>query len=151
MAKIHAGNKNSMITTNFLDELTHKIVDCAVEVHKQLGAGLLEGVYHKCFVHELYLRNLQFVSQIMTPINYKGLIVDADLRLNVLIEDFIIVELKAVEEITSAHETQLLAYLKLLYLKRCLTFLFLLNKIFTYKTSFMKKYLLKNTIFSHPG
>ncbi len=103
-----------MITTNFLDELTHKIVGCAVEVHKQLGAGLLEGVYHKCFVHELYLRNLQFVSQIMTPINYKGLILDADLRLNVLIEDFIIVELKAVEEITSAHETQLLAYLKLL-------------------------------------
>ena len=103
-----------MITTNFLDELTHKIVDCAVEVHKQLGAGLLEGVYHKCFVHELYLRNFQFVSQIITPINYKGLILDADLRLNVLIEDFIIVELKAVEEITSAHETQLLAYLKLL-------------------------------------
>ena len=102
------------MTTNFLDELTHKIVDCAVEVHKQLGAGLLEGVYHKCFVHELYLRNFQFVSQIITPINYKGLILDADLRLNVLIEDFIIVELKAVEEITSAHETQLLAYLKLL-------------------------------------
>jgi hypothetical protein len=67
VAKIHDGNKNSMITTNFLDELTDKIVGCAVEVHKQLGAGLLEGVYHRCFVHELYVRNLQFVSQIITP------------------------------------------------------------------------------------
>ena len=88
-----------MITKNILDELTYKIVGCAIEVHKQLGPGLLESVYHKCFIHELNLRNLKFVSQIITPINYKGVILDADLRLDVLVEDFIIVELKAVEGI----------------------------------------------------
>src|SRR6478752_6964199 len=99
-----------MITKFFLDELTYKIVGCAIEVHKQLGPGLLESVYHKCFIHELCLRNLKFVSQIMTPINYKGVILDADLRLDVLIEDFIIAELKAVEGILPVHEAQLLTY-----------------------------------------
>jgi GxxExxY protein len=103
-----------MITKFFLDELTYKIVGCAIEVHKQLGPGLLESVYQKCFVHELYLRNLKFISQIMTPINYKGVILDADLRLDVLIEDFIIAELKAVEGILPVHEAQLLTYMKLL-------------------------------------
>ena len=103
-----------MLTKFFLDELTYKIVGCAIEVHRQLGPGLLESIYHKCFTHELYLRNLKFVSQITTPINYKGVILDADLRLDVLIENFIIVELKAIEGILPVHEAQLLTYMKLM-------------------------------------
>jgi len=103
-----------MITKKLLDELSYKIIGCAIEVHKQLGPGLLESVYQKCFLHELCLRNLKFINQIVTPINYKGITLDADLRLDVLIEDFIIVELKSMEGILPVHEAQLLTYMKLL-------------------------------------
>src|SRR5215510_10056104 len=103
-----------MMTKKLLDELTYAIIGCAIEVHKHLGPGLLESVYQKCFIHELCLRNLSFVVQIMTPVNYKGIILDADLRLDVLVEDLIIVELKSMEGILAVHEAQLLTYMKLL-------------------------------------
>jgi GxxExxY protein len=103
-----------MTTKKLLDEITYKIIGCAIEVHKQLGPGLLESVYQKCLIHELCLKNLKFSSQIMTPINYKGIILDADLRLDVLVEDLIIVELKSMEGILPVHEAQLLTYMKLL-------------------------------------
>jgi len=103
-----------MITKKFLDELTYKIIGGAIEVHKQLGPGLLECVYQKCFIHELCLRNLNFASQLITPINYKGIILNADLRLDVLVEDFVIVELKSMEGILPVHEAQILTYMKLL-------------------------------------
>jgi GxxExxY protein len=103
-----------MVTRTLLDELTYKIVGCAIEVHRQLGPGLLESVYQKCFVHELCLRSFKYANQIVTPINYKGIVLDADLRLDVLIEDLIIVELKSMEGILAVHEAQLLTYMKLL-------------------------------------
>ena len=103
-----------MITKKLLDELTYRIIGCAIEVHKQLGPGLLESVYQKCFIQELCLRNLSFVSQVMAPINYKGIVLDADLRLDVLVEDLIIIELKSMEGILPVHEAQLLTYMKLL-------------------------------------
>jgi len=106
--------KKDMIAKRLLDELTYKIVGSAIEVHRQLGPGLLESVYQKCFLHELFLRNLKFVHQILTPINYKGIVLDTDLRLDVLVEDFIIVELKSMEGILPVHEAQLLTYMKLL-------------------------------------
>jgi len=102
------------ITKSYLDELTYKIIGCAIEVHKQLGPGLLESVYQKCFNHELFIKPLNFISQICTPINYKGIILEADLRLDVLVENLIIVELKAMEGILPVHEAQLLTYMKLL-------------------------------------
>lgn len=71
-------------------------------------------MYQKCFLHELCLRDLKFVNQIVTPINYKGVTLDADLRLDVLVEDLIIVELKSMEGILPVHEAQLLTYMKLL-------------------------------------
>ena len=88
-----------MVTRKLLDELTYKIIGCAIEVHRQLGPGLLESVYQKCFLHELCLRKLKYVNQILTPINYKGIILDADLRLDVLVKDLITVELKSMEGI----------------------------------------------------
>jgi len=103
-----------IITKSYLDELTYKIIGCAIEVHKQLGPGLLESVYQKCFNHELVIKPLNFTSQICTPINYKGIILEADLRLDVLVEDLIIVELKAMDGILPVHEAQLLTYMKLL-------------------------------------
>jgi len=79
-----------------------------------LGPGLLESVYQKCFIHELCLGNLQFVSQIITPINYKGKVLNADLRADLLVENLIMVELKSMDGILPVHEAQLLTYMKLL-------------------------------------
>ena len=103
-----------MVTKKLLNELTYKIVGCAIDVHRQLGPGLLESVYQKCFIRELCLGNLKFASQLAATINYNGVILDADLRLDVLVEDFIIVELKSMEGILPVHEAQLLTYMKLL-------------------------------------
>ena len=104
-----------MITKKYLDLLTYKIIGCAIEVHKQLGPGLLESVYQKCFTQELLIKNLNFVGQICTPINYKGVVLEVDLRLDVLVEDLIIVELKSMEGMLPVHEAQLLTYMKLLH------------------------------------
>ena len=102
------------ITKKYLDELTYKIIECAIEVHKLLGPGLLESVYENCFVHELNLRGLRHQSQKNIPFNYKGLHLDALLRYDVLVEDAIIVELKSVSEFEPIHKAVMLTYLKLL-------------------------------------
>jgi GxxExxY protein len=102
------------ITQKYLDELTYKIVGCAIEVHKYLGPGLLESVYEKCFAKELLLKTIGFKSQLWLPIEYKGLQIEAELRLDFLIEDIILVELKAIEGILPVHEAQVLTYMKLM-------------------------------------
>ena len=119
-----------MVTKGLLDELTYKIIGCAIEVHKQLGPGLLESVYQKCFIQELCLRSLKFVNQVLTPINYKGMVLEAELRLDVLVEDFIIVELKSMEGILPVHEAQLLTYMKLLQKPKGILINFNCTKIF---------------------
>lgn len=102
------------ITQKYLDELTYKIIGCAIEVHKHLGPGLLESVYEKCFTHELGLRGLDYKSQQKIPISYKDIYLDAELRFDVLVENLIIVELKAIDGILPIHEAVLLTYLKML-------------------------------------
>jgi GxxExxY protein len=102
------------ITQKYLDELTYQIIGCAIEVHKQLGPGLIESVYAKCYNRELSLRNLNFQNQLWVPIEYKGMSLEADLRLDVLIQDLVLVELKAIEGILPVHEAQVLTYMKLL-------------------------------------
>jgi len=102
------------ITKKYLDELTYKIIGCAIEVHKYLGPGLLESVYENCFIHELNLRGLRHQSQKNIPLTYKGLYLDALLRYDVLVEDAIIVELKSVSEFEPVHKAVMLTYLKLL-------------------------------------
>src|SRR5664279_3436122 len=92
------------ITQKYLDELTYKIIGCAIEVHRLLGPGLLESVYEKCFIHELQLKGLNYVSQRVVPVNYKGIQLDADLRFDVLVEDMVVNELKAMEGILPVHE-----------------------------------------------
>lgn len=103
-----------MITKAFLNALSYKIVGHAIEVHKHLGPGLLESVYLECLKKELSLRGFNFKSQLIVPINYKGLSIDADYRLDLLIEDILVVELKAMEGILPVHEAQLLTYMKLM-------------------------------------
>jgi GxxExxY protein len=105
---------SKMITKSFLNDLSYKTIGCAIEVHKQLGPGLLESVYLECMKKELFLRGMNFISQLLVPINYKGLLIDADYRLDLLIENSIVVELKAMEGLLPVHEAQLLTYMKLL-------------------------------------
>lgn len=102
------------MTKREVDDLTYKIIGCAIEVHKQLGPGLLESVYEKCFIQELLSQNLHVKSQIRIPLHYKGVDIDCDLRFDVLVEDTIVVELKAVDILLPVFSAQILTYLKLL-------------------------------------
>ena len=102
------------ITQKHLNELSYQIIGCAIEVHKQLGPGLIESVYEKCFIREISLRNFNFKNQLWVPIEYKGINLEADLRLDVMVEDLILVELKAIDGILPVHEAQVLTYMKLL-------------------------------------
>ena len=103
-----------MNTQNNIDQLSYKTLGAAIEVHKVIGPGLLESVYEHCFTHELSLRGLRFERQRNVPINYKGLIVDAQLRFDVLVEDLIVVELKAIEAISPIHKAVVLSYMQML-------------------------------------
>jgi GxxExxY protein len=102
------------MTKKYLDELTYKVIGCAIEVHKHLGPGLLESVYEKCFVKELDLKGIKYQKQLWVPLNYKGLELDTELRLDVLVEDILCVELKAQEGILPVHEATLLSYMQML-------------------------------------
>ncbi len=95
------------------EEIAKQIVDAAYRIHKELGPGLLEKVYETCFCHELTKRDLSFKRQTDIPIQYDGMIFAEALRLDVLVEDAIICELKAVEEINPVYKAQLLSYMKL--------------------------------------
>ena len=90
-----------------------KIVDAAYTVHKNLGPGLLEKVYEVCFCHELNKRELKYQRQVDIPIQYDNIIFDEGLRLDVLVEDIIICEIKAVDEVNPVWEAQILSHLKL--------------------------------------
>ena len=96
------------------EELTERIIGAVIEVHKILGPGLMESAYEECLCHELNLRALRFERQITVPVSYKGVNLDCGYKLDVLIEETVILELKCVERITSVHEAQLLTYMKLL-------------------------------------
>lgn len=102
------------MTKKYLNNLTYKIIGAAIEVHKYLGPGLLESIYHKSMKHELCLRKLSFLSELIAPVNYKGVDLDCELRCDFLIEDAIVVELKAIDAVAPVHEAQLLTYMKLL-------------------------------------
>jgi GxxExxY protein len=102
------------VTQKYLDELTYKIVGCAIEVHKQLGPGLLESVYERCFVHELLLRGLNFEMQRCVPLNYKGIYLEAELRFDVLVESLVVTELKSIEGILPIHQAIVLTYMRMM-------------------------------------
>lgn len=102
------------LTKSYLNELTYQIVGAAIEVHKALGPGLLESVYHKCLKQEFNTRQLSFSSEYIVPVHYKGLEIEAELRCDFVVEDSIVVELKAIDTVAPVHEAQLLTYMKLL-------------------------------------
>lgn len=102
------------LTKSYLKDLTYKVTGAAIEVHKRLGPGLLESVYHKCLAKELELRNIAFKSEYKIPYNYKGYDLDIDLRCDFLIEDVLVVELKSVVNRLPVFEAQIITYMKLL-------------------------------------
>ncbi|HTC91841.1 MAG TPA: GxxExxY protein [Terriglobales bacterium] len=96
------------------DPRTAEIIAAAIEVHRHLGPGLLESAYEECLCHELHLRNIPFGRQIPLPVEYKGVQLDCSYRIDLLVNEEVILELKAVEKILPVHEAQLLCYLRLM-------------------------------------
>ena len=96
-----------------INRLSGIILDSAIDVHRHLGPGLLESVYEVCLCKELDLRKVNYWRQLSLPVKYKGDLLDAEYKIDVMVENEIIIELKAVEELMPVHEAQLLTYLKL--------------------------------------
>ena len=96
-----------------INELSSNIIGAAIEVHKALGPGLLESAYEECLCHEFGMRNLRYERQKPLSVTYKGKKLDCGYRLDVIVEDKIILELKACEKVEQIHKAQLLTYLKL--------------------------------------
>jgi len=103
----------NMLTESELNELSGKIISAAIEVHRELGPGLLESVYEYCFFEELVNRGLSVRKQVQLPIIYKGNILEKDFFIDLLVDDEIIIEIKAIDILLPVHEVQLVTYLKL--------------------------------------
>nr|WP_315231088.1 GxxExxY protein [uncultured Flavobacterium sp.] len=102
------------MTKTYLKDLIYQVNGCAIEVHKHLGPGLLESVYYTCLKKELTIRGFEFQTELKIPVNYKGLELETGLRCDLLVEESLVVELKAIEKVLPIHEAQILTYMKLL-------------------------------------
>ena len=100
------------------DSVSAAVIGAAIEVHRMMGPGLLESVYERCLSQELQLRGVEHQRQVILPINYKGVFLEHDLRIDIVVQDVLILELKAVERILPIHEAQLLTYMKLSGMRR---------------------------------
>jgi len=96
------------------DRLSHEVIGAAIEVHRETGSGLLESIYERCLVHELSIRGISAVQQAPVVIEYKGLKFEETLRLDLLVEGCLLVELKSVQDVLPVHKAQLFSYMKLL-------------------------------------
>ena len=94
-------------------KLTENIIGAAMEVHRELGPALLESMYESCLCHELKLRKINFKRQVAVPVVYKGITVDGEYRIDLVVDEEVVIELKAVEKILPVHEAQLLTYMRL--------------------------------------
>ena len=106
----HKGTKDLLDKTNGLSKV---IVDAVIEVHRELGPGLLESAYEYALCHELALRKLPFERQVELPVNYKGVSLGTAYKLDIVVDKLVILELKSVTRIEPIHEAQLLSYLRL--------------------------------------
>ncbi len=95
------------------DPLSNQVIGCALEVHRALGPGLLESAYERCLAHELSQSNIPYKLQCPLPVKYKGIELDCGYRIDLLVAEKLIIELKSVEEITGIHQAQILTYMKL--------------------------------------
>ena len=113
------------------DELSNRVIGCAIEIHRELGPGLLESTYEQCLAHELKLNGIAFRLQHPLPVEYKGIRLDCGYRIDILVADALILELKSVEEIKGIHHAQLLTYMKLAGVKTGLLINFNVKKLKT--------------------
>ncbi len=96
-----------------INQLTQEIIGAGIAVHRELGPGLLESAYQQCMRQELTLRGIPFRREVPLPLEYRGIRLDAGYRLDLLVADTVVVEVKAIEAIAPIHEAQLLTYLRL--------------------------------------
>ena len=108
------GKLKKNMTQKYLDELTFNVIGAAIEVHKNMGSGLLESVYQQCMIEELTNRNINFITEFKVPVVYKGKELDIEFRCDLFVENCLIVELKSVSEIKPIHDAQVLNYMNLL-------------------------------------
>jgi GxxExxY protein len=132
-----------MITKTEITQLSYDIVGLAIKVHKELGPGLLESIYEKCLKYELEKNGYRVQQQLSVPIQYDELDLEADLKLDLLVNDLVIIELKSVEKVNPVYEAQLLTYMKLLQVPQGLLINFFTNNI----TKSMKPFV--NEYFNH--
>lgn len=97
-----------------IDKLSYDVLGAAIEVHKAIGPGLIESIYHDCLKHELSLRNINFLTELIVQVDFKGIRVATDLRCDLFVENLLVVELKAVSAFAPIHQAQLFTYMKLL-------------------------------------
>ena len=95
------------------EELTECVIGAAIEVHRALGPGLLESAYEECLCHEMHIRGIAFERQVPLPVEYKGVKLDCGYRLDLIVEDVLVIEIKCLEHVLPVHEAQLLTYLKM--------------------------------------
>ena len=108
----HRAHREHRVVTE-KDPLSGKVIGCMIEVHRSLGPGLLESTYQQCVAREFDLNNIEFKMECKLPVEYKGIRLDCGYRLDLIVQNKIIVELKSVDMIKPIHETQLLTYMKL--------------------------------------
>lgn len=118
-------------------DLSHRVIGCAIEVHRHLGPGLLESTYQQCLAHELYTNDIAFKMEHPLPVVYKGVHLDCGYRLDLLVEDTLILELKAVDAVRDIHKAQLLTYMKLAGIKHGLLLNFNVVRLKDGLTSFV--------------
>jgi GxxExxY protein len=96
------------------DALSYRVIGAAIEVHRLKGPGLLESIYEKCLMRELFLQHIPATNQLVVPIEYKGYVFEEPLRVDVLVDGCLLLELKVVETVLPIHKAQLLSYMKLI-------------------------------------
>ena len=102
-----------MVVSDELNALSSAVIGAAIEVHRNIGPGLLESAYEECLCRELSLQSIPFERQVTLPISYKGIELDGGYRLDILVDNKLVIELKAVDKLQPIHEAQLMTYLKL--------------------------------------
>lgn len=118
------------ITQKYINELTYKITGAFIEVHKIVGPGLFENVYHECLKKELDLLKLEYKSELEIPLNYKGKIINCKVKCDFLIENLIILEIKSVTDLNNVHRAQTINYMNLLKIPKSILVNFNVNNLY---------------------
>lgn len=128
------------VTKKLVTQLAYDIIGCAINVHKELGPGLLESVYEKCLYFELAQNGFEVEKQVIVPVRYKGLMFNTDLRIDLLVNELVIVELKVMERIPPIYEAKLLTYMNLLEIPQGLLINFFSQNIARSYKPFVNEY-----------